>query len=104
TGARAPVSVATDVTDHLDRPGAPGSRRSAAAALLGLLDLRVDRLVDRLQATGEVARLPGVPLDRDVGERLQMIGADRGNRARRRVGVREDLQERAEVLVGNQLR
>ena len=51
----------------------------------------------------QVLHLPGVPLDEEVRERLEVIRPDRRDRGRGRVRIHEDLQERAEVLVGDEL-
>src|SRR6476620_11362456 len=74
------------------------------AALLGLLDLRVDLLVDLTQASVQVLHLPGLPLDDEVRERRQVVEADQRDRRRLRVRVDEDLDERLEVRIRDQLR
>src|SRR6476659_465558 len=77
----------------------------ASAAFLRLLDLRVDLLVDSLKTADEILRLhlARLPLDDEVRERRLVVEPDRRDRRRLRMRVDEDLDERPEVLVRDQL-
>jgi len=78
----------------------------ASAAFLRLLDLRVDLLVDSLKTADEILRLhlARLPLDDEVRERRLVVEPDRRDRRRLRIRVDEDLDERPEVLIWDQLR
>src|ERR687884_1193709 len=76
-------------------PATSGSRHAASA----LLELRVRLLVDLLQAPRKVTHVPGLVLVDEVVEVRPEGAPDRRDRERRVLRVREDLQERPEVLV-----
>src|SRR6266516_5144079 len=75
--------------------GASISRHAAP----GLLELRVRLLVDLLQAGGYVPAVTRLVLVDEVAEERPERTADRRPRERRVLRIREDLQERRELLV-----
>src|SRR5206468_7207338 len=70
------------------------------------LELVVDVLVELRQAVLQVLDLPACPLLREARDQRAVLRPGRGDRNRRRVRVREDLQERRseERRVGKECR
>src|SRR3954463_8182219 len=75
----------------------PLTSRHARAAAAGLLELRVDLLVDVLQGSAEIRDVAGLPFRDDALEQLLVGGPGSRHRRRRGVRVPEDVQERLEV-------